>query len=375
MNIGDFFVSLGVKGGDKAAGTVQDVKDKMEGLGEMSLKTKVAIAGVIFGLQRMVADSANIGSGLSKFTNYTGLSTKALQEYQHAARQVGVSNEEVTSTIVGLQRAMAKMQFRGEAPEGINNLINLLRGDFDLERAYKDPFYVLQQLQKALSQNKDIGFGIMNEIAETFGLSQDMIQALRREAFNPSIMQDAITYSEREIRNLENINAMWVNIGNEIEKAYGKFFASGDGEEFVKLVGELTTSIIDLVNSLLELTKNAKLIEGLNSLVIGLSGITKVTSDAAKATGDYVGEAMEDPSSALDKALSVPKGIYKDISRLFFAPPQIESPSQGRAPQSVQVNQEFTFMGGGEENISRVTRSFEDGVLEAYRQLPQSEAN
>lgn len=383
MNIGDFFVKLGVKDGEKAASQIEGVRDKMKGLGEMSLQTKVAMAGVIFGIKEMVSNSAAIGSSLSKFSIYTGQSAKALQEYQYAARQVGVTNDEVTSSISGIQDAMARARYFGEAPAGLAELANLT-GGFDFAKGVEDPFYVVQKLQQLLSQSS-VPVGIQNLIAESFGLSDDMVQALRRGAFNPDAMKEAITYTDQEIKNLERVDVMWSNISDKIEKAYGKFFATGEGRDFVGQIGSITESIIELTSSLLKLADQLEVFKAINSIIQGLQTWSDIGTTTTKRTGRTLevlksGQYNRTQPNWIEENFPPARIFMETMSNIMgeLNNPRPSGPAprpQSRTPQSIDVNQNFTFMGGGEENVGNVSRSFENGIMEAYRQLPQSEAN
>src|ERR1700744_4238817 len=103
MDIGSLFLNLGIKGSEKTVGALTDVKKGLGELGSMSLEAKAGIVAAMYALEQLFATSGKAGTDLTNFNAITGESVKTLQQYQYAARQVGVSNQEVEGSFKTLQ--------------------------------------------------------------------------------------------------------------------------------------------------------------------------------------------------------------------------------------------------------------------------------
>jgi len=82
VTLGEFFIKLGISGQEKVSKALKTVKGGLQELADTSLETKAAIAGVIYGLERLTGYASTVGMDLQKFAVSTGLSTDALQKWQ-----------------------------------------------------------------------------------------------------------------------------------------------------------------------------------------------------------------------------------------------------------------------------------------------------
>lgn len=167
MKIGEFFVELGVQGGEKAVATV---KSLIKGIGELPLEAASAIAalgGIEYGLMRLTSQAIQTAIGLHSFTAETGLNAQQLQKWQGVAEQVNVSMESVQSSVQSLERNLQE--------------IRLGRGNIS-------PFQMLglgvnQNAFQTLEQLRDKIKGVNPAMATNFisqmGLSPDMIKILQ----------------------------------------------------------------------------------------------------------------------------------------------------------------------------------------------------
>ena len=76
----------------------------------------------MYALGRLVNSTGKQGNELAHFNALMDTSTKTLQQYQYAAQQVGVSNEEVTGSFKGLQSSMTKILTGEAVPKGLARL-------------------------------------------------------------------------------------------------------------------------------------------------------------------------------------------------------------------------------------------------------------
>lgn len=273
MTIAELFVNLGVKGADSAGKAIGGVKSGLGEVKSMSLEAKAAIVGAIYALERMMSSSAQAGTGFMNFTALTGMSAQELQKWQYAARQVGIENEEITGSLKSVQNAMTNMLLGKGAPEGMAMVANKV--GFDPAKA-RDTLYVMQQLQKFAQQvPNDVG----NNMLKSFGLSENVIAAMRRNAFRPEVMAKAPTYSDNEIKSLDRANVMWSNLGNQIKMGLGHLTAKF-GPTLIKDIGQIVPEVMKLVGALAQLADKLKVIsvlgkvfEGWGLIFKGMSGL------------------------------------------------------------------------------------------------------
>lgn len=264
MNIAELFVNLGIKGADKTVGALGSVKKGLGEVSTMSLEAKAGILAALYGLEQMAAKSGAAGTGLTNFAALTGLSAKTLQQWQYAARQAGVSGEELTGSLKSVQNSMTNMLLGKGAPEGLG-IVSKAVG-FDPKRA-RDAFYVMEQLQKAAQAlPKDVG----NTVLKSFGLSEGTIAAMRMNKFNPKTLSQAPLYGDKEIESLNKSNVAWANLGNKIEMAFGHFNAK-HGQQLVNDISKLVTEVMKFAEALTILSEKLKIFEVIGEVFDGLT--------------------------------------------------------------------------------------------------------
>lgn len=193
----------------------------------MSIEAKAGIAAVIYGMERLMQNSAQAGTGLTNFAATTGLSMKSLQQWQYAARQAGVSGEELTGSVKAVQQSMTNMLLGKGAPEGMGILARAV--GFDPKKA-KDTFYVMDKLQEA---SKRLSPEMFQAVSKSFGVGEGVSAAMRRNMFRPDVFAKAPIYSDQETGKLDKVNVAWSNLGQKIEMAMGHLTA-GHGLQLVE---------------------------------------------------------------------------------------------------------------------------------------------
>ena len=293
MDIGELFIKLGVKGTEKTIGAFQDLELHLKDAASLSLEAKAGILGAMYALEQMFAKSGAAGTGLTNFNALTGESVKTLQQYQYAARQVGVSNEETTGTFKGLQDSMSKIKLGQGAPKGFGQVAMLTGGitAADVDKFMKNPELLLQRLQDYAQKEKRVG--IRNEALKSFGLSDNMIAAVSRKAFTPNVLNKAPTYSDGEVKQLDKANIAWSNLGNKIEMAIGHFNAAHGGQ-LVKDISMLTDKVLVLANAFVTLSEKLHLFEGIGKV---FQGLTMIMGGVGSAV-DEVSKAVKSPKAA-----------------------------------------------------------------------------
>lgn len=288
MQIAELFVSLGIKGADKTIGALGDVQKGLKGVSSMSLEAKAGIAAALYALQHFVFQSGAAGTNLSNFSAYLGENAKTLQQYQYAARQVGVSNQETENTFKTLQNQMTKTRYNGQAPSGLGQ-VGMKTGGFtsqDVARFMDAPEKLLLKLQEYAQKEKSIG--LRNENLKSFGLSDQMVAALSKGTFNQQNFSKAPTYSEKEINSLDRANIAWSNLGNKIEMAVGHFNALHGGQ-LVNDISTLTDKVLKLAEAFLKVADALKIFQLVGKAFEGWSAIF----EGITASVDYLKNASE----------------------------------------------------------------------------------
>lgn len=371
MNIAELFVNLGIKGSEKTIGALGGVKKGLGEVSAMSLEAKAGILAAMYGLERMMAASGAAGTGLTNFAALTGLSSQTLQRWQYAARQAGVSGEELTGSLKAVQNSMTNMLLGKGAPEGLGIVAKAV--GFDASKA-RDSFYVMEQLQKAAQAlPKDVG----NNVLKSFGLSEGTIAAMRRNAFNPKAFAKADIYSAKEQGSLDKSNIAWSNLGDKIEKAIGHFNAA-HGTALVKDISKIADEIFKLIGAFEKFAEKIKLFDVIDQIFKGWgmifdglnSGIDKLTGyfgNAGKENGltDKKGNLKKDPVSMLSDWIGNKVDDYQKY--MDDTSPYVSRPAQHQTAGNTTINQTITHHGDAKD-----TKAVKDlhghSVSQAYRQ-------
>jgi hypothetical protein len=150
MKIGELFVSLGIKDSGKTVSTLTNVRKGLNDTASSALQARVALIGALYAFERLMSQSGQAGTNLTNFNALLGVSAQTLQQYQYAARQAGVSNEEVEGTFKSLQGTMTKTLMGEGAPKGLARVAQLTGGMTaqDVKRFAEQPQLLIQKLQE-----------------------------------------------------------------------------------------------------------------------------------------------------------------------------------------------------------------------------------
>lgn len=360
-SIGELFVNLGITGADKTVSALGGVKKGMGELTSMSLEAKAGIVAALYAFERMMSLSGQVGTGLTNFNALTGISAQTLQQWQFAARQAGVSSEELSGSMKSVQNAMTNMLLNKGAPEGLQVVAKAV-GGIDINRV-RDVTYMMGKLQEAAQKlPKDVG----NNMLKSFGLSEGVIAGMRRNVFNAQNFKNAPTYSDREVGQLDKANIAWGNLGTKIEMAFGHFNAK-HGASLVQDISKIADAVFRLVDSLQALADKLKVFaildqsfEGINKILGLLNGkdVNEVMKgdDKKRHFGDNTWW-MNAINAAEDAALSA----------TTTAPNSIAARQMVHAP--VTTNQNISIVHHGDAKDTKAVRDVHKAAIgHAYRQ-------
>ncbi len=379
MTIAELFVNLGIKGDGTANKALKGVKGALGEVKSMSLEAKAAIVGVVYGLEKLMSASAQQGTNLTNFNALTGLSTQSLQEWQYAARQAGVSSEELTGSVKGIQQAMTNMLLGKGAPEGMAMLANKV--GFDQKRA-RDTFYVMQKMQEFA---KSAPADVTSQMLKTFGASEGVIAAMQRNSFRPEVMAKAPKYSTGEVNQLQKVDVAWSNLGNKIQMAMGHF-TSKHGMQLVGDLSKVVNEVVKLADAFMKLAETVKLFQGIGKvfegwtslfkgITAGVSTLTDAFSDdpkkqeKAKKQLESWGQGASDFSKGvgitLKEALVGPE--YEKLDKTSKISPAMSPMAPSSSEQNINNIINMNFQHDGKDH-KKTGDSVQKAIEKSYRQ-------
>ena len=190
-NIGELFIKLGVK-----AANLQIIPNLKKGLQDIikpAMAARIELMGFAATVTVLTERASKAAAELNKFRNLTGLSTQTLQAWQQQAAMSGVSADEMTSSIEGLQQAQYDLSM------GNGNLAPWAMLGIDPQ---SNPFDVLEQLKTKLGQFDTVRG---TALARDLRLSDSMISFLR-EAKSLPAADKSLIMSDKEIKQLKAFN-------------------------------------------------------------------------------------------------------------------------------------------------------------------------
>lgn len=288
MTIGELFVNLGIKGTDKSQKALQGVKGTLGEVSTAGLAAKASILAVVYGIEQLASGSNAAGASLMSYAGATGLSAETLQRWQYAARQANVSANEMENSITGLQSSMIKMAMGQGMPSGFGVIKNAVGIDPDKIR---DTMYMMDKLAEYAKTEGNVDFA--NEQLKSFGLSLDMISAMRRNAFNPTTLGQAPLYSDREAAVLAKMHAGWGNWEQQLEMGVGHLNAKFGGK-FLQGLSGTTKELFKLVNAFAALAEKANLLGVVGDVFKGWGDIFGVISEGVDKLNEFADKQSEE---------------------------------------------------------------------------------
>ena len=378
MNVGELFVNLGIKGSEKTIGALTSVKKGLGDIGSTSIEAKAAIFGMLYGLERLMAASGATGVNLLNFTAFTGQSAKELQQWQYAARQAGVSADELQGSVQGVFNSMANIRMGKGAPEGLA-LVAKYAGGVDSKK-YQDTFYMMDKIQTAI-QKMDPQMSAI--VAKSFGLSQNVIAAMKQNSFNPEMLAKAPTLSVRQEKGLRASQVAFANLGAEVEMEMARFNAKHGAElagqvkpiiEAMLKLGEAAVKLAEAVGAFHIVTSA---IEGFTTVLnsLGDNGVLNTMKNIGEGLAELVTDTAETAGAGKLSGLSqklLPNTAYAppiqpSINGMIIPKIHLSNTQKQQAGHSTNIVQYITHHGDGKDT-KPVADSHKKRISQAVRQ-------
>ena len=267
--------------------------------------------GAFYELEQMFAASNKTGTELKEFATLTGMSTKAVQEYNAAITKATGQNVDLKDTIsefTTLQHAIRDVQFGGGDIVGpLGKMFSALGGNSanpnDLKKWITDLPKLLQEAQR-FAQLPNIGATYKEMVLSGLHLSPVTISAMMQPG--GGLTSDKIAAMSKYVLSDDYINrikegsAAWAMMFKQLNLAMAKFTAV-DGAKLAKNLEPLIESVIRLVTALTHLAEHTGVFGLLGKSMMGwsmtidhiLAGLDKINKN--KGENDYVFRALMDP--------------------------------------------------------------------------------
>lgn len=369
MEIGQLFINLGIKGTEKTVGALASVKEGLGSTASMSLEAKAGILAAVYAMERLVSSAGSFATGMMNFNAMTGASVDTLQRYQYAARQAGATNQDVENSFRGLQSVITKIMLGEGAPKFLARVSQLTGIQAqDLVRMQAHPEEIIQKLQEYARKERNVGF--RNEALKSFGMSESMIAAMARNAFNPEALAHAPTYTNNQIKSLDKANIALQNLLFKMEMAMGKF-AAGHGGALIADLDKITTAVLKLVDALSMLADKLGVFKVLDTAAaISAQQIQSITDVVQKPSA----KTTENLASNFSPAYMLWKGLNSMLQSNHGLAPSPKAPAlpHGNSNTTINTKVENHFNHDGKDH-ARTSHDFKQAVKDAWAQLPQGQ--
>ncbi len=166
MNIGELFVTLGIKG--QGLGTLKEIGKTIANLPVDAAAAIAGMAGISLELSKMADQAIHTAVAFKSFGNQTGLSWKELQKWQIVAEQANVSTDAVASSVEALERNIQEIRI------GRGNIAPFQM--LGINPVGQNAFQVIEQLR---TRTKGINPAMATNLIAQMGLSPEMMNVLR----------------------------------------------------------------------------------------------------------------------------------------------------------------------------------------------------
>lgn len=372
QKVGEMFMELGVKGSNATVGALGEARKGIMELGSMSLEAKAAIIGLFYTLEKLFTATGQQGVALTNMNTVTGMSVKTLQQYEFALRQVGGTAAEMDQTFKGLQNSITNMIFGKGAPERLLAVVSQLKkagidiGNQEQKQWAEHPEKLLQRLQQ-YAQLKTVPLFEKSNFLKSFGLGDNVVAALEKNAFRPEIFKQASVYSDKTVAGLNASAIAWSNVADKFEHAFGMITSKFGGPlaaDFEKLVDP----VAHLAAAIIELSDKMKLLQGIGKTFEGWAKILNLGAGGglgAPAKGGVVDKI--NPTGTAPLPWNIPE-LWQQLKNELRAQERLDERNQKKnAPAGpTTINQTFN----GKAEPEKVKDATVDGVTKAHGQSP-----
>lgn len=223
MNIGELFLTLGIKKGS----TVNDLTNI--GFKFLTLKKTAEELGNIF--ESLFSDVMKKAVNLANVNKITGISIKQMQEMKYKAEQVGISYEDWLGSVKAIQKGVADINMGNE-----NGLFSLLQ---KLDLNINDYTSSADMLNAIMSKAMQYEEGYRNALLSEAGISESMV-VMYSEKYKA--IEGSLLLTKEEIAQQKELNQNWYHLKQTVSAIKDKEIAKMG--ETLSVISEIIANII-----------------------------------------------------------------------------------------------------------------------------------
>ncbi|MDR3244662.1 MAG: hypothetical protein LBT79_07940 [Elusimicrobiota bacterium] len=249
-SIGELFIEIGAKGGAQAIGA-------LKGLVNSSIAAKVALIAVVGAMSKLTYEAAQMGLALDKYEALTGKSVEQLQKFQYMAAQAGVSAQEVSSAIMGIQKAQTDVLL-GKGNIAPFQLLGISPNE--------DPVKVLEQLRVKINQ---LPPATARAITSQMGISDNIFYMLSRVQTEMDKIDKRYLLNKRNKDDLVKLNAEWGKFWFMLKQISAKMASLNTTlvSDVLQAIGNIVKAIADIFTWLHKTIDASKELKGAIAII------------------------------------------------------------------------------------------------------------
>lgn len=337
MNVGELFVSLGVKGSDKTISAIANVQTGLGQVASMSLEAKAAIVGAFYALEQLTAASTRMATGMINLSALTGQDQKTLQQWAHAAELAGINAQDAANTFTSLQNVMTNLRWNKSVPEGWQQFQQIVHG-VDKSKFVNDFGYAMGKIRDLAKAPIDPG--TRNMLLKNLGISESMIGPLVRGKFDPEVLNKMLFLTNQQNAALDKFRTGIVGVGQTWEKEFGVLTAE-HGTEVIKNIKDLSNALLELTVALDKLGTKTHVFDVLSTIGKNVSSL--ILTIASLFDADVLKKHPE----------LVPSGQFQSPGSYNF-----QFPTPGNSTTNINT----TIHAHGVKDASEIGKHVEQGI-------------
>lgn len=232
MKIGELFVQLGVKADTI---TVRDFGRAVADLPLAAAGAIVSLTGLSVGFVELTKHALDMSNNLSLFRAETGLSVEELQRWQAVAKQVGLSGDVVTNSVMRLANALAQMRL-GHYDQGFLMALGQIGVGFKGKNAF-------QLLQDIMAKTRTMNPQVASSLLANLGLSAELMKmpVPGSSQFN-QMARGNVVMTSREMQAMQDFQKAIAQFTLTIEKSFVPVITAF--EPYMKDLTEVMSAIL-----------------------------------------------------------------------------------------------------------------------------------
>ena len=282
MTVGEMFISIGVKGADKATKQVKEVEKSMQELKGVTLETKVAVLAMAYGLEQLTAKAMTFGAATTNFSAQTGINRKFFEDITWGMEKFGVASADTESTLRGVQSRIQDIRM-GAGTSGLFQTFMKATG-FNQNRMTDMP-YVMNKLKDYEkmpdSFDKQKFFAALGVTPGFMGGLHIANQSGHAPDFE-HLQRSAIGMGDKEAMGMLNQKAAWSQMWEKFEVNFGRKLAP-EAQSAQKPIEHLLDAVTNMAAALLKLEQAFGIFDKLTLAIDKLSDILDIFSGSSKS--------------------------------------------------------------------------------------------